>query len=347
MRHSANLDILRSFAIVLVLIDHLVPTLVSHAGFDNASIISFTNQIGHAGVLAFFVHTSLVLMYSLERMTCGENRVTARFYIRRFFRIYPLSIFCIMMALVLHIPPNTWRNTETITPLVIAANLFLVQNIITKTSVLTPLWSLPYEVQMYLVLPALYFLTLKRRSFLYIVGLFLAFCGLGLVMSLKTGHLNMAAYVPCFICGVLCFSLRNSIRARIPAVFWIPFVVLLICGYCLTNLNGKPNMWIGWVYCLLLGLSINAFYDNSNRAVKYIAEKGALYSYGAYLLHVPVLYLVFMVFGIQNLVFGPLLFLTITVALSIFTYHFIESPFIEMGRRFSSPRKCSTDFVSK
>src|ERR1035441_1228406 len=91
MRHSANLDILRSFAVSVVLIDHLVRTLAAHTGFHNAAVMAFTSQIGHAGVLAFFVHTSLVLMYSLERLNRTAGRVGLRFYLRRFFRIYPLS----------------------------------------------------------------------------------------------------------------------------------------------------------------------------------------------------------------------------------------------------------------
>jgi peptidoglycan/LPS O-acetylase OafA/YrhL len=55
-----------------------------------------------------------------------------------------------------------------------------------------------------------------------------------------------------------------------------------------------------------------------------------------YLLHVPALYLVFMVLSIKNLFFGPLLFLVLTMVASFITYHIIESPFIDIGRRLSS-----------
>jgi len=270
-------------------------------------------------------------------MTRSAERVTLRFYVRRFFRIYPLSIFCIALVLILRIPSTTSGPADIITPRVVISNLLLIQNLVTKISVLGPMWSLPYEVQMYLVLPALYYLALKKRAVLYLCDLLAFFCGLGFLIAWKSGgHLNLAAYVPCFLSGVLCYSLRDRIRAFLPAALWPPFVLLLISGYCLTNLHGSPKFWIGWIFCLLLGLAINAFYSSTNKPLNATAERIALYSYGMYLLHVPVLYLVFMVLGIRNLVFGPLLFVGLTVVFSFITYHFIESPLIDIGRKLSS-----------
>jgi peptidoglycan/LPS O-acetylase OafA/YrhL len=338
MRHSANLDILRTFAVSSVLVEHLIATLRVHAGFHNAAVIEFTSDIGHAGVIAFFVHTSLVLMYSLERMSRSGDKISLRFYIRRFFRIYPLSIFCITLALILHIPSTAWSTPAIVTPRVIFANLLLIQNLITKTSIINPLWSLPYEVEMYLVLPALYYVTLKKRGNIYLCGLLAFFCGLGFLISARYGgHLNMAAYVPCFLCGVLCYSLRDRIRAFIPAALWPPFVLLLICGFCLAKPDSLVNeFWISWIFCLLLGLAINAFHNSTNKPLNAAAEKIALYSYGMYLIHAPVMFLVFIVFGIRNLFFGPLLFFGLTMVASFITYHFIESPFIDLGRKLSS-----------
>jgi peptidoglycan/LPS O-acetylase OafA/YrhL len=337
MRHSANLDILRTFAVSSVLAQHLVSTLITHAGLHNIAVIEFMGPIGRAGVIAFFVHTSLVLMYSLERMTRSTNRVSLRFYVRRFFRIYPLSVFCITLAVILHIPNTVWKTPDVTTPLVILANLFLVQNLITKISVIIPLWSLPYEVQMYLVLPALYYLALKKRGVIYLCGLLVFFCGLGFLIAGESGgHLNMAAYVPCFLSGVLCYALRDRIQAFVPSALWPPFVLLLISGYCLANLYGDPKFWVGWIFCLLLGLSVNAFHDSTNRPLNVVAERIALYSYGVYLIHVPVLYFIFMVLGIKNLIAGTLLLIVLTLVASIITYHFIESPFMDIGRRLSS-----------
>ncbi len=346
MKHSANLDILRSFAVVTVMIDHLTPTLALHTGFHNQAILNFTAQIGHAGVLAFFVHTSLVLMYSLERMHTTTDRVTIPFYIRRFFRIYPLAIFAVLTVLLLHIPAFTWKPATPLTTPVIVANFLLIQNIFTKQYVLGPLWSLPYEIQMYIVLPALYLLARRRRGPSMLAGLIAFFYMVGAVLGYRTGHLNMAAYIPCFLCGVLCYSLRNRIRQNIPAILWPPLVLTLISVFALANrydypgwLGTSPTFWSGWLFSLALGLAINVFYDSRSRAGNFLANKTALYSYGMYLAHVPVLYLIFMKLHIQYLPLGVPLFFVLTAVISIATFHLIESPFVELGKKLTANRR--------
>src|SRR4029077_4966072 len=58
---SANLDLLRSAAVILVFVNHLLLFLgLTHAG-------EFLRPLGRWGVQLFFVHSSLVLMMSLER----------------------------------------------------------------------------------------------------------------------------------------------------------------------------------------------------------------------------------------------------------------------------------------
>ena len=107
---EANLDLLRSLAVLAVMIDHLVPTW-RYCGLPvSESLLLFTAHIGQAGVIAFFVHTSLVLMESLQRLSGGYrlNRgVVLRFYLRRLLRIYPLAVVCITMVVVLDLPAMT------------------------------------------------------------------------------------------------------------------------------------------------------------------------------------------------------------------------------------------------
>lgn len=58
------------------------------------------------GVLTFFVHTSMVLMLSLGRTRLEGKALFHSFYLRRFFRIYPLAIFCVTVAMVLSVTPD-------------------------------------------------------------------------------------------------------------------------------------------------------------------------------------------------------------------------------------------------
>ena len=108
--HKANLDVLRAFAVSCVVIHHLTLTLHFYTGFMPLHLLDYFRALGHAGVLAFFVHTSLVLMYSLERMHRAGGKFAIGFYIRRILRIYPLAIVAILIAFTFHFPWKTWDD---------------------------------------------------------------------------------------------------------------------------------------------------------------------------------------------------------------------------------------------
>src|SRR5580700_1204820 len=79
--NSRNLDLLRSFAVLLVVGFHL-------AKFFNWQIETLrVTDFGMLGVMLFFVHTTLVLMFSLERQSAGSSAsLFVPFMIRRCFR---------------------------------------------------------------------------------------------------------------------------------------------------------------------------------------------------------------------------------------------------------------------
>jgi peptidoglycan/LPS O-acetylase OafA/YrhL len=105
-------------------------------------------HFGQLGVLIFFVHTCLVLMASMERL--GDAGMIRRFYLRRAARIYPLAIFCVTLSFILcrvGLSPDgfTWRE--------LAGNVTLSHNLFYQRDMVAALWSLPLEVQMYVLLP--------------------------------------------------------------------------------------------------------------------------------------------------------------------------------------------------
>lgn len=67
---------MRSVAVLCVVIAH---------GLTYLGLPAIAGWSGITGVCFFFVHTSLVLMFSLER-----DPEVGSFYLRRMFRIYPL-----------------------------------------------------------------------------------------------------------------------------------------------------------------------------------------------------------------------------------------------------------------
>src|SRR5512141_1244622 len=96
---SPNLDFLRALAVLFVFVDHL---LLTH-GIQRILFFS-PADLGRVGVYFFFVHTSLVLLMSLERTRLTGIRKVMHFYFRRMFRIYPLAIFFVLLVSLCTVP---------------------------------------------------------------------------------------------------------------------------------------------------------------------------------------------------------------------------------------------------
>src|SRR5258708_39971052 len=94
---SPNLDLLRTVAVLCVFVSHLL---------DVFGIRSF-GSLGRGGVIIFFVHTSFVLMGSLERLQQdggGKWQLGRGVWCRRFFRIFPLSILFVVLIGMFRVP---------------------------------------------------------------------------------------------------------------------------------------------------------------------------------------------------------------------------------------------------
>ena len=74
------LDVFRVAAMVMVFVLHLSQRIIS-----NGAIARFFNNMGFAGVSAFFVLSGYLIPASYER--CGTKKC---FYIKRIFRILPV-----------------------------------------------------------------------------------------------------------------------------------------------------------------------------------------------------------------------------------------------------------------
>jgi len=168
-----------------------------------------TIAIGSFGVFLFFVHTCLVLMYSMERSNLDGRRLADNFYIRRIFRIYPLSIFAVLAAVALHLDSGAegiqgLSHATSISTGRILSNLFLVQNLIKPGSIVNVLWSLPYEVQMYIFLPFLFLWirgrrnALRRLAILWAAAVVVAIVHRQVAGTFPLDRFWLVQYVPCF-----------------------------------------------------------------------------------------------------------------------------------------------------
>lgn len=332
---SPNLDLLRATAVLLVLVFHLL------LFFEGGSQIPYyLKGIGRWGVLLFFVHTCLVLMFSLERQQTDSpgKSVFWPFMIRRCFRIYPLSVVIVLTVYLFHLPVSEVHAGSCVPaqlhPAGLLSNLTLTQNLSHQESIVAPLWSLPYEMQMYLFLPLLYLIVRYFRNVVPVFGMwFLA--GLAATIAARSIHLqrlgiyDFLTYAPCFLSGVIAYKLSKNRSLRLPFLLW-PLAIGVITFLYLSD---AWNNDMSWICCLLVGVLLPQFCEMNSQVFQTICRSIAKYSYGVYLTHFILIW-----WGFQDLrgLGRPLqwfLFLSATVAVPVFLYHVVEEPMIRLGSR--------------
>lgn len=326
-KDSANLDFLRASAVLTVYVAHLIQM----AGIR--AVGPFTlNGIAQMAVLIFFVHTSLVLMLSMDRMKVPAATLFKAFYIRRAFRIYPLSIATVLLAVVFTIPPFPIRPYVWPGWYHFASNLLLAQNLTFSPSLIGPLWSLPYEVQMYLLLPPLYLLVKAVPAWWVPVGLWALAVLCAPLQKATISRQSLMQYAPCFLGGVLAFVLASRPAFRLP--FW-GWPLMIGIAFLIRQIGFQA----GWVACLLLGASIPQFAELGDGWLRKAAAWIAKYSYGIYLSHVIIFWIAFILLrgypGWVQAAVCAVLSVTVPVAM----YHAIEHPAIlaavKLADRFS------------
>lgn len=313
-KNSANLDLLRATAVLMVFCHHLL-----EYGYFSERRVS---GLGQFGVLIFFVHTSLVLMMSMER-----NRGALNFYVRRVFRIYPLSMLVVGLVVVLHIPSNPSLEYAWLGKLNLFSNLALTMNLTHSPMALAPLWSLPIEVQMYIFLPLFFLVTRPKHAARYLLLIWLALLPLAYFQPMMSGPHNIMRFAPCFVPGILAYTLLGKWQPKLSWTLWLPFIVLTYAVYQLFDPRGY-----GWGECLALGLAIPLFREVQVPIVRKVSGAIAKYSYGIYLFHLIAIYYCF------DSLPGPTWLqvggsVVLTAIASVASYHLLEEPLIEYGRR--------------
>jgi peptidoglycan/LPS O-acetylase OafA/YrhL len=319
MRTDRNLDILRAVAVLTVLVAHCLPASTAQ------------QAAGRYAVLIFFVHTALVLLLSLERQMTASRPYALSFYVQRVFRIYPLSILCVLVTLAFRIswPDPVFSPHSGVS---IAANLLLVQNALGEhSSISPPLWSLPYEVQMYAVLPAVFWFLRGRRASRAVI-LVLVSLAMPVTEALTRPFAAFVAtrFVPCFTGGALAYCGYHAGRRL--AWWLLPAVVLGLGLLYWGTGHSAPGEWFA---CMTLGILLPAFREVPRNLLSKAAGYVARYSYGIYLSHAPLLWLCF-----QRLTVRPwarwVLFCSLIFVVPVALYHMIEEPMIGAGKAIST-----------
>ncbi len=326
MDPKPNLDFLRALAVTCVVVDHTL--LAKGVLLVGSWQIAW---IGTFGVYLFFVHTCLVLMWSLARRSHSLD-----FYIRRIFRIYPLAIVAIFAAIVLHAPvagsPGNWFVAAKSSPGMVATNLLLAQNLFGPLggNVIGVLWSLPLELDMYIFLPALFFL-IREEEALWPILLLWAICVAIARQLFPVSYGNVfGTVIPDFLPGVMAYVGFRKWKPRLPAFVFAPFLLALLFFFM-----RDPNARRAWPVCLAIGLGLPLFRQFSSAWVVNPAHHIAKYSFGIYLSHPFCIALGIYLLPHQPLGIQLAVELITIAVISVAAYHFLEHPMIRLGSRFA------------
>lgn len=337
--HETNLDFVRALAVLMVVGSHL-------AWFFGNLHVSFLQPalFGELGVIIFFVHSGIVNMLSIERHVekHGEQRLFRAFMTRRCFRIYPLSVFVVSVIFVAKLPVshiNHYITTIGQHPSgEFVPSLLLVQNFVRYEQILGPLWSLPYEVQIYCLFPMIYLALRRFNSAKILVFAWALLAAVDHVLAphiAKHGNLGRVITIPdllfyfiLFLAGLYAYKEMQTSR-RVLRFWALPAILAFVSLVWLFSYDDTRCIFIS----LCLGLSLPHIRNCEIGIVNQVCGWVAKYSYGIYLLHDPAIWLGFVRFGHVPIAARISIFLLTTFGGGALIYHALEHPMILVGNK--------------
>ena len=200
-------------------------------------------------------------MWSMNRLQLHGWALLKSFYIRRAFRIYPLSILCVIAVVSFEIPILPWETFSVPAIHRLVSNLLLTMNLTHVESVLGPLWSLPLEMQMYLLLPLIFMFVNAGNLIKRIVIVYIAVFLSAWLLPDISSRFSFALFFPCFMAGILAYGLQSKVKESIHGYLWPVFLAVIIALYIIIEelVPGIHHNILQWFICMSVGLMIPVF----------------------------------------------------------------------------------------
>ena len=170
-RRLAWLDVLRGVAALAVVFDHLSYYLLQHV----RTVVYHWFDPGNYGVFVFFIISGYIVPASLERK--GSVRT---FWVSRLFRLYPLYLLAVGIAVALYLLHFGSLRGEGSDPTAsVLSQLLMMSNVLGGENLPNVVWSLSYEMVFYLLLTALFIARVHKRSSWYALAFAAAAAAIG------------------------------------------------------------------------------------------------------------------------------------------------------------------------
>lgn len=321
-----NFDLLRLLAAVEVVFDHYFQHLhipISHTAEKVLYLFP--------GVPVFFVISGYLISASYER-----NPQLKNYFRNRALRIYPGLWGCIVLAIIaISLTGVSFLNKQAAIWLPLqAAGLSYTPGFLANYGFHSwngSVWTIPIELQFYLLMPLCFFLAPKKYLNAWFIGLFFLFFTAALVfqvapLSEHLGKIIRYTFIPhfyLFLVGVIFQRLRiyryNFIYGK--ALYWI-------IGYVLFTMflyDRFPRVYFDMMQYLLLAFTmLSMAYTLPGLAGKLLRKNDI--SYGIYIYHGVLLTIIVQLKLVAHVNLPTVL--GVSALMGIISWMFIEKPFI-------------------
>jgi len=329
-----NFDLLRIFAATQVLIFH------SYSQSGAAVPVWLAPLIHFSGVPIFFVISGYLISASYER-----NSDPGKYFRNRFLRIYPGMWACILLTFLLTLLLG-YRMAQALDyawlPAQLAGIIFTPPFLKSfgVGSYNGSLWTIPVELQFYLVLPLVYrFCGLRRDGARRALLVFACFALLRLVVNYALPNMGLAAensveklvrytFFPHFYLFMLgvAFQRMRIYRLRLIAGKGVPWVALYLCAKLLLPVGPVVSV----ATSLLLGVAVISVAYTLPKLSKGLLH-GQDISYGVYIYHFLFINLLAEYGLLQNKNLVAVI-LAATYAAATLSWVLVERPFLKKKR---------------
>jgi peptidoglycan/LPS O-acetylase OafA/YrhL len=325
---------------------------------------------GDVAVNVFIILSGFVITHLL--LTKHERYLP--YITRRFFRVFPVYVFCLILALVSieaykfayielpyaeHASMRLERIMETNANFGwhLAAHLTMLHGVIPNnvmpyagTSILAPAWSLSLEWQFYLLAPLLVGLMSRRLRSYIVVCMVLAFIYVVAKIFLDQYYQYsefIAIALPFFVLGISSRLVLNHFNA------WTAIGLLLMIFAASFKWKIESLIWLVW--CFFMLNECGAFKEKQMQVISFfqrmiggnsVLSALGTWSYSTYLVHIPVFSVcVHFLVGSQflnedpsrlNVQLAVLGAIVLLAPISWLMYKFIEKPGIRLGAKLAA-----------
>ena len=296
----------RGIAVVLVFLQHFFVQYALLVDVSGVALVAVHGLriIGNFGVAIFFVLSGYLIYGGLVR----RHQHFVPFMKRRIVRIYPafLSVFVVVVAMHLLTGSGRIPRDPVDGGLVVLANLLLLPGVFAAEALLSPAWTLSYEMAFYLsfglLVPGLRMADWPRRARVaFMVVLMAVVIVLGAVFKGGWGWLASPMPLVPFLAGVL---LQEAGDRRLP--FGLVALAPVVTVVHILFPVAFPYFWLvrGLVETLALTLICGAAFQGGNPVARMFAWTPLRWlgnmSYSFYLVHALVVLAVFRLLAWQG-----------------------------------------------